>query len=597
MAYRYRIIHVNAARTQELRRFNFNFVEANRNTCNNGAGANNLQSLEEIETRLKASNPGLTKIPSNILMICSTNEGVQKLRQLGFGNVWNMNIFSAGDRLYIDRWDANHSYIEISSISGQTMGLKYCCADGTVYIQTSFQIYSGGNADGGRSLPLCSSFDNWTQASQAGVQDLGVTGYGTGSLTGAGASMSMLNSGFTLAVAEKFWNTAKPLDGDNPYAEGGYTSLGGGDPDKQNWDDDSDTVVADAMPTKGAIASRLISVFTPTVAEMQNLASVLWGEDFFNWVNKIGSNIDDLFVSFGLVPFNVNQGATVNVKYYGFIDPISTISLTLCADQYYEMDMGSIDLANDSRIHTTDSIFDYSPFSKIGIYLPFIGYEELDIDEIRGCSIRLLYRIDVLSGSCLAIIRVYDGGDWIDLYQFSGNCMLQLPLTSVDASGMIQNSVSMATAMVGVASGSAVASAGAAAVEEAMTRKKNPLSEAQGEARLAGYHAQVSNANASLSAATANAAMGMKPSYKHSGAIGANTSPFAVKQPFLFLHTPREAVPEGYQKYCGLPSNITAKLGSCSGYTVVEDIRLNGLVATSPEVEEIYQLLKSGVII
>ena len=89
----------------------------------------------------------------------------------------------------------------------------------------------------------------------------------------------------------------------------------------------------------------------------------------------------------------------------------------------------------------------------------------------------------------------------------------------------------------------------------------------------------------------------MKPNYKHSGAIGSASAMLAVKQPYLYLKTPSEAVPEGYEKYCGFPANITTRLGSLSGYAVVEDIRLNGLVATSPEVEEIYQLLKSGIII
>ena len=89
----------------------------------------------------------------------------------------------------------------------------------------------------------------------------------------------------------------------------------------------------------------------------------------------------------------------------------------------------------------------------------------------------------------------------------------------------------------------------------------------------------------------------MKPNFKHSGSIGSTGGLLAVKQPYLFLTTPNEAVPKGYQKYCGFPCNITDKLGNFSGFTVVEDIRLNGLVATSPEVKEIYRLLKTGIIV
>lgn len=382
-------------------------------------------------------------------------------------------------------------------------------------------------------------------------------------------------------------------DDANPYDDAGHTGKGGGDPIKQNFGDDSDFIVPDAMPTIGAVGSGLITVFNPTIGQVQRLAEVLWGADFFDWVNKIGSNIDDLFITFGMLPFVVTPGNTINVTYWGFLNLQSHIPMRLCGSQYEEFDMGSIDLGNDGRIHTTDSVFDYSPYSKLAIYLPFIGTEELDIDECRGAVLNLVYRIDVLSGSCLAII-------WVNgrpLYQFAGNCMTQLPLTSVDASAMITNSVQIGAAIASAGTSQAVAGAGAAAVEEAMTKKEHPMSQLAGEARIAGYQAQVSNATGNLASASANASMGMKPNFKHTGALGASTSMFAIKQPYLILTTPNEAVPEFYEKYCGLPSNITKRLGDLSGFTVVEDIRLNGLVATSPEVDEIYKLLKSGVII
>ena len=123
------------------------------------------------------------------------------------------------------------------------------------------------------------------------------------------------------------------------------------------------------------------------------------------------------------------------------------------------------------------------------------------------------------------------------------------------------------------------------------------MSEASREAKIAHAHAHVASSAGQLSSATANAAMGMKPTYGKAGAISGSASLLSVKQPYLFLTTPRQSIPDHYQRYCGFPSNISGKLSSFSGFTVVEDIRLNGLVATSPEVSEIYELLKKGVII
>ena len=382
----------------------------------------------------------------------------------------------------------------------------------------------------------------------------------------------------------------------NPYSGGGYTEPGGGE--VTNYDDTSDSVTDDGLPTIGATNSGMISLFCPSSIEVQNLADLLFSYNFFDWLQKNLQNIEELVVMFGMVPFSITGAGTANVTFLGFdVSQLShPVYLTKCPDQYFEFDMGSVSFdGNDSRIHTTDSVFDYSPFSSLGIYLPFIGYQELDIDEVRNTTISLKYKVDVLSGACVAIIRLTDEMGTRDVYQFSGNCLTQLPLGSSDISGIVQGVISVATAAAGAGTAGAVASAGEAVTAEKEAAGK--LSEAGANLQNKQRAASVSNANSGLASATANGMMGMKPNYKHSGAIGSASSMLAVKQPYLYLKTPNEAVPEGYEKYCGFPANITTRLGSISGYAVVEDIRLNGLVATSPEVEEIYQLLKSGIII
>lgn len=382
--------------------------------------------------------------------------------------------------------------------------------------------------------------------------------------------------------------TPEDFDFENPYADEGPTEPGGGDVQKQNFVDATDVVPLQNLPTIGAVNSRMIQIFAPTSIQVNNLADFLFSYNFFDWLQKDLTNLDQLLLSFGMVPFNVTKGATESITFLGF--DISTwahpIYLDSVAEQYIEMDMGSINLATNPKIHRSDSVFDYSPFSKLGIYLPFIGFQELDIDEFREKTIHLVYRIDLLSGTCIALIGTDLG--WI--YQFSGNCLTQLPLTSSDISGIVQGAIQIATTAAMAGSTSAVAGGGTD-VAAGMAGDVAANSAGTTDASVVSYN------NGQLTSASANATMGMKPNFKHTGSIGASGSMMAVKQPYLFLTTPREAVPKQYQKYCGLPSNITSRLGDLSGYTVVEDIRLNGLVATNEEVAEIYSLLKKGVII
>lgn len=384
------------------------------------------------------------------------------------------------------------------------------------------------------------------------------------------------------------WRTGiEPIikDDDNPYWEGGTSEEGGGG---GNFSDDSDTVDEDQLPTIDAVGTGFATLFTPSKSQLKYLADVMWDNGIFQTLQNLVENISNMFTSLAIVPFVVTPGNTVSVDFLGLFS--TGISLTLAAQQYFEFDMGAINMASDSRIYTSGSALDYSPFSKLGIFLPFIGFQDLDIDECRDATIGLKYRIDILSGTCVALISVNGN----PIYQFSGNCLSQIPITNENMQSLVTDAVN-----VGIAATASHAASGAVSSAESM------LGEAQqagrgvktAETQLAHAEARKAITRGQLASATANASMGMKPSFGKAGSISASASLLAVKQPYLFLTTPRQSIPEHYQRYCGFPSNISGKLSEFSGYTVVEDIRLNGLVATSPEVAEIYELLKSGVII
>lgn len=402
----------------------------------------------------------------------------------------------------------------------------------------------------------------------------------------------------TTSVYGPYDITAKDADVDNPYAGSGGTSPGGGDSNKQNWDPSSDIVGVDPLPdetTFGAQASGVVTIFVPSDSQLRSLANLLFSSDFFSYFVKELTGISDLFISLGMVPFNISGTAAriTFLDYAQVVTPgvVGAVTLDKAPKQFFEFDMGSINMATDARVFRSDSCLDYSPYCRLGIFLPFIGYQELNIDECRESSIHLIYRIDILSGSCIALIYINDRC----IYQFSGNCLTQLPITSADAGSVITNAVNVGLAAASAGATAAVASAGDALTAERLAGEK--LTAAGAELQNAQHASMVANSEGSLSSATANGVMGMKPNFKKTGAVGASNSMIGVMQPYLFLETPNVAVPERYEKYCGLPSNITTTLGSLSGYAVVEDIRLNNLVALSPEVEEIYNLLKTGIIV
>lgn len=356
-------------------------------------------------------------------------------------------------------------------------------------------------------------------------------------------------------------------DDDDPYP----------DPDD---DDDSDDPNPDPLPGISVVGSGFATIFTPSKTQLRNLAGLFWNETVFDFFQNLVENISDMFLSLAMVPFTVPAGSTVSVRWLG-ID--TAVSLTLAAQQFIEFDMGSINLGGDTRIWRSNSALDYSPFSQLGIYLPFIGFRDLDIDDCRNKVMNLKYRIDILSGECVAIISL----NGAVLYQFSGNCLTQIPLTNEGMQSLVADAVQVGLAINTVAS----AGGGAAVAEEAAE------SSGIGATLKKLDNALNTPAGRQLASTTANAVIGGKPMYNKTGSVSGAGGLLAVRQPYLYLKTPVSAIPDYYRRYCGYPCNKTGKLKSFTGFTVVEDIRLNGLTATAPEVAEIYSLLKGGVII
>lgn len=333
----------------------------------------------------------------------------------------------------------------------------------------------------------------------------------------------------------------------DPYAEGGTSTTGGG---TGNFDLSSDQIDIPNVPTLSAVDTGLVSLYTPTLAQLQDLARYLWNANSatIDWWKKLIANPLDLILGLSIVPVSVPVGATENVR-VGLID--TGVAMTKAASQYVQVDCGALNVTE-----FYGAALDYLPFRKTSIYLPFIGTRTISTDDIMGKTVHVVYNIDLLSGALTAMIKC---GDAV-LYQYSGSCAMSIPLTGQTFTDMITSTIQLAAGI-----GATIASGGAAA--------------------------------GIVSASAANSVMSMKPAIERAGGVSGAAGQLAVMRPYLIGEIPRQSVPEHYNKYAGYPSNISAVLGDLSGYTEIETIHLSGINATKPELEEIETLLKGGVFI
>ena len=396
-------------------------------------------------------------------------------------------------------------------------------------------------------------------------------------------------------------DVSNPTD---PYSGGGTSGDdAGGDTD---FDDSSDTITDSSLPTLSAADTGFTRIYNPTLTQVQNLANYLWTDPsiistLWNHVKQFLENPMDAFIAFNLVPCTVPDGGTAEFKvmYIG-----TGVSLTTAANQFVDVDCGNVQIAK-----MYDSALDYSPYTRVSMFLPYIGSVELNCDEVMGKTLSVTYRIDIVSGGCVAKIAV----DGSIRYQYSGHCAITIPFTSADFTGYVSAMIQASKTVASLAAGAAGMPDLAATIAgvpgqksgETITTTTRALNPKTGRLRNvaqdieehSGTKASFTSLMKSGVGNTVGAVIGSKPLVERTGSFSGNTGYLGVRRPYVIIERPRMCNPEQYGKYNGRPAMIYEKLGNLTGYTVVQEVQLTGFSATNPELDEIGSFLKGGVIL
>ena len=378
----------------------------------------------------------------------------------------------------------------------------------------------------------------------------------------------------TFFSVAKIYNDSNELGGtstENTFGDG-------------NFDRTSDEIAAPELPTLTATECGFVTLYSPGLNTLLQFCNYLWSDNLWVAVQKWFADPSQIMVGLGIVPVQVETNGT----FYHKVGTVEfPVPMPLVKSQYQEFDCGSLEVK-----HFWGSALDYAPYTQIQIYLPYIGVRELNTDEIMGKTVSVKYHIDLYGGGVVAFVLVNNSVR----YQYSGNCMQQIPISSANYSELIANLVQLACV---VGTGIAAAGAGATAyANEAASESLGIAAVESGDDFGAGLADWIDHGGAGkLLNCTVQSIMSNKPRIERTGTLGAVTGQMAIQTPFLIITRPEQSLAENYKHYNGYPSNITSRLGDLSGFTQVENIRLNDIPATQPEIIEIYDLLQKGVII
>ena len=347
-----------------------------------------------------------------------------------------------------------------------------------------------------------------------------------------------------LTMENGTWHRTNDGDGstftvkDGQAGSDGYTDDNDNGYDDGKDKDDADDETGDVSAGIGV----LTSTFKMTKERLVQLGQFLWGSNIFDKFSLVNNNPIENIISCKSIPINAN-GTNQEIVLGNVTTGVNGEKIS---NNFAKQTIGSI-LINE-HYH---NFLDYTPYTNVILYLPYIGFKELDTTLVMNKTIQVIYTVDAITGGCLAQVYVNN----VRLYEFTGNVGIDIPITASNRaqveSGYIQAGVGATMSAVGGNVGSAVTSLLNSATSQ--------------------YH------------------------YSSTG----NPSPMCVASTnrtcYVIIDRPNYQNLKAFNHTRGRKCYLSKTISTLHGFTICDsNIDLSGINATQSELEELKEILSSG---
>lgn len=305
------------------------------------------------------------------------------------------------------------------------------------------------------------------------------------------------------------------------------------------------------------VSGGLTSIYVLDAQNFTNLGAVIsrgWlANTLAQWAGGTG-NIKDAIIDIKgiMTPGEITVGTTETLASYEGI----TCKGKHVSKQGQLFDFGTINISEYFY-----SFLDYAPNTTVKIYLPYCGMYDLDASIVMNSQIHLRGVIDMITGNILYMLDVTKGGATRTLYSWNGNSACELPITADDYGRKVTAAI--------VTAGTIAATIAAPGIGTVAALGGSLIN-----------YAQQSN------------------QYITAGSLTSNNGFGGVQYPYIIITRPIPQYPNNYAHTIGKPCMRAVTLGSCSGFTQVENPHMSNITtASEDELKEISTLLQSGVLL
>lgn len=356
---------------------------------------------------------------------------------------------------------------------------------------------------------------------------------------------------------------------------------GGYNPDhrrKGSFDDSSDTISLTPFPIYDPCDAQFVKLWVMDATDLAHISDALFPTYDLSQLDILGTWKEiaemllnnkriDYILDLLIVPVepphatnkqHITCGGWV-LSYFGneSTPQIHYVDGKLVQSSFTEVDCGSVEIPEYWA-----NFLDFSG-TKIKLFLPYIGYVDIEPEYVIGGEISVKYRFNAFDGSFMAYVTSTSGHSELSeslIGQFAGVAAVHIPLQSQDYTQKISGLISsMGSVAAGVASGNPASAIGAAS--------------------------NLSNTIMS------------KPGSAHANGYNASSSFLSHKKPYLIIERQSSQFSEKYPEEVGLPLYMSDRLGNFTGLTKCKSAHLDTIPCTIEGKERISQLLADGIIL
>lgn len=323
----------------------------------------------------------------------------------------------------------------------------------------------------------------------------------------------------------------------------------------------------ESTPAEPSRANKFFTIYNPSGAELDALGAELWDQNVIDLLKQTFVSPTDGIISYHYLYAPPTVAQTKKKIMIGNYK--SNVDSYVVTKEVIDFPCGEIEVP---RLFE-----DYRDFTetRVLIYLPYIGFQDLDPRDVIGCKLSLRYKIDVITGTCVATINPKKGGENNSqvqqcAYMYSGNCAIQRPITAADRSRLLSG------ALAGAAGGAGLG------------------------AKIGSFFPGLGNIIGGIIGGGAGAVIGGAKGFMGDTTVSNGFSSNAgalcgYYSPYILIQRSRPADSDQFAFFEGQPAQKLVKIGDVRGFIRVKECYLDIAQASDSEKEMIKTLLRQGV--